>query len=61
MGLCLGHDVLFNKHSVAPVTTVIVKDRVLANNPAGALYSSYWTRVLKENPLAMKGKTDDDK
>ena len=39
VGLCLGHDMLFNKHSAAPVTTVIVKDRVLANNPAGALYS----------------------
>jgi len=61
VGLCLGHDMLFNKHSAAPVTTVIVKDRVLANNPAGALYSSYWTRQIKENPLAVKGKKDDDK
>ena len=61
VGLCLGHDMLFNKHSAAPVSTVIVKDRVLANNPAGALYSSYWTRLIKENPLAAKGKTNNDK
>ena len=37
------------------------KDRVLANNSAGALYSQYWIRTIKENPLAGKGKTDDDK
>jgi len=60
VGLCLGHDMLFNTHSTAPVTTVIVKDWVLANNPAGALYSQYWIRTIKENPLAGKGKTDDD-
>jgi uncharacterized metal-binding protein len=61
VGLCLGHDMLFNKHSAAPVTTLIVKDRVFANNPAGALYSSYWTRLIKKNPLAGKGKTDNNK
>ncbi|MDK2827094.1 MAG: hypothetical protein PWQ44_2274, partial [Methanolobus sp.] len=26
----------------APVTTFIVKDRVLAHNPAGAIYSGYY-------------------
>jgi uncharacterized metal-binding protein len=46
IGLCVGHDALFNKHSTAPVTTLIVKDRVLAHNPAGALYSGYWRRKL---------------
>ena len=61
LGLCLGHDMLFNKHSAAPVTTVIVKDRVLANNPAGALYSSHWMRMIKENPIPGKGKPADDK
>ena len=47
MGLCVGHDCLFNKHSEAPVTTLVVKDRVLANNPAGALYTagSYYKRL----------------
>jgi len=51
VGLCLGHDILFTRHSKAPVTTLIVKDRVLAHNPAGAIYSGYYKRVkfgLKE-------------
>ncbi len=38
IGLCVGHDSLFYKHSQAPVTTLIAKDRALAHNPAGALY-----------------------
>jgi uncharacterized metal-binding protein len=42
VGLCIGHDMLFTKHSHAPVTTLIVKDRVLSHNPAGAIYSSYY-------------------
>lgn len=41
VGLCVGHDILFTQHSGAPSTTFIVKDRVLAHNPAGALYSRY--------------------
>jgi uncharacterized metal-binding protein len=41
MGLCVGHDALFCHHAEAPVTTLIAKDRVLAHNPAGALYSKY--------------------
>ena len=46
MGLCVGHDALFVKHSAAPVTTLIAKDRVLAHNPTGALYSQYWRKRL---------------
>ncbi|MFC1787592.1 DUF1847 domain-containing protein [Halobacteriota archaeon] len=46
-GLCLGHDILFSKHSEAPVTTFIVKDRVLAHNPAGAIYSKYYRRKFR--------------
>lgn len=42
MGLCLGHDILFQKYSQAPVTVLVVKDRVLANNPMGVAYGSYW-------------------
>ena len=45
VGLCLGHDILFTRHSQAPVTTLIVKDRVLAHNPAGALYSGYYKKT----------------
>lgn len=38
VGLCVGHDSLFFKYSEAPVTVLIAKDRVLAHNPAGAVY-----------------------
>jgi uncharacterized metal-binding protein len=40
-GLCVGHDAIFTKVSNAPVTTLIAKDRVLAHNPAGAIYCRY--------------------
>ena len=43
-GLCLGHDTLFTKYSEAPVMMFIVKDGVLAHNPAGAIYSEYYRR-----------------
>jgi uncharacterized metal-binding protein len=33
MGLCIGHDILFNQKSQAPVTTLIVKDRQHQHNP----------------------------
>jgi uncharacterized metal-binding protein len=45
-GLCVGHDMLFTKNSAAPVTTIIVKDRVLGHNPAAVLYSSYYRRKV---------------
>ena len=38
LGLCVGHDALFAKFSDALVTTLVVKDRALANNPVGAIY-----------------------
>lgn len=41
VGLCIGHDILFTKHSDAPVTTLIVKDRVTGHNPIASLYSAY--------------------
>ena len=40
IGLCVGHDSLFLKNSQAPVTVMIVKDRVLGHNPAAALYAA---------------------
>jgi uncharacterized metal-binding protein len=46
IGLCIGHDILFTKHSKAPVTTLAVKDRVLAHNPLGAIYSNYYRNKL---------------
>jgi len=45
-GLCIGHDILFTKHSQAPVTTFVVKDRVLSHNPVGALYSNYYKNLF---------------
>lgn len=48
LGLCVGHDSLFFRHSEAPVTVLVAKDRVLAHNPVGALYSPYVRRKLKE-------------
>lgn len=48
VGLCMGCDLLFARHSVAPVTTLFVKDRSLANNPVGALYSHYYLTELAD-------------
>ncbi len=52
LGLCVGDDVLFIKHSNAPVTVLAVKDRVLAHNPLGALYTSrnFYTRLKTKRP-----------
>ena len=48
MGLCVGHDSLFMKHSNALCTTVVTKDRVLGHNPVAALYGSgfYYRRLM---------------
>jgi len=46
IGLCLGHDVLFAQYSKSPVITLVVKDRVLAHNPLGAIYSNYYLNKL---------------
>ena len=46
VGLCIGHDIVFTKVSEAPVSTLVVKDRVLAHNPVGAIYSRYYLRKL---------------
>jgi uncharacterized metal-binding protein len=40
MGLCIGHDILFLRHSEAETTPLVVKDRALGHNPAAALYQS---------------------
>ncbi|MBN1271843.1 MAG: DUF1847 domain-containing protein [Candidatus Aminicenantes bacterium] len=41
VGLCVGHDMLFTRHSKAPVTTLIVKDRFTGHNPLISLYTRY--------------------
>jgi uncharacterized metal-binding protein len=47
VGLCVGHDSLFFKHSEAPVTVLVAKDRVTGHNPVAALYTSqsYYKRL----------------
>jgi len=52
LGLCVGDDTLFIKHSKAPVTVLAVKDRVLAHNPLGALYTArrFYTRINTRRP-----------
>jgi len=47
VGLCVGHDMLFTMNSKAPVTTLIVKDRLLGHNPAIALYSDYHKDIIE--------------
>ncbi len=50
MGLCVGHDSLFIKHSDVPITTLVAKDRVLGHNPAAAIYQAdfYYKRLKTE-------------
>lgn len=48
IGLCIGVDCIFSRASDAPATTLFVKDKALANNPIGAVYSDYY---LKEASL----------
>lgn len=50
VGLCVGHDSLFIKYARAPVTVLIVKDRVFGHNPAAALYmsGSYYRKLLRK-------------
>jgi len=50
VGLCVGHDALFTGASTAPTSCLVAKDRVLAHNPLGAIYSRYWRRKLGINP-----------
>lgn len=48
MGLCVGHDTLFYRFCEGYCTTLVTKDRILAHNPAGALYEtgSFYRRLL---------------
>ena len=52
VGLCIGHDIQFTRHSQAPVTTLIVKDRLTGHNPFATLFSGYHhPRLWKEDPV----------
>ena len=53
VGLCVGHDSLFFKTADAPCTVLIAKDRLLAHNPAGAIYQyDAYYRCLAEEAAA---------
>ena len=47
LGLCVGHDSLFFRHSKGLATTLVAKDRVLGHNPVAALQlaDTYYERV----------------
>jgi uncharacterized metal-binding protein len=47
LGLCVGHDALFLRHSEAFCTVLAAKDRVTAHNPLAAVYTagSYFDRL----------------
>jgi uncharacterized metal-binding protein len=59
VGLCVGHDSLFLRYSEAFTTVLISKDRVLAHNPAAALYTveSYYAWLLRTGSDIPKDKT----
>jgi uncharacterized metal-binding protein len=48
---------LFAKYSAAPVTTLVVKDRVTGHHPAAVLYgqSFYYKRLQKEKLVLPAG------
>ncbi len=50
MGLCVGHDALFVRHSDAYATTLVTKDRVTGHNPVAAIHlaGTYYGK-LKED------------
>lgn len=55
VGLCVGHDMLFSKHSEAPVTTLVVKDRVTGHNPIAVLYGqNFYYKRLQKFPLKVE-------
>jgi uncharacterized metal-binding protein len=54
VGLCVGHDMLFARHSQAPVTTLVAKDRVTGHNPVAALYGqNFYYRRLTKNRMVL--------
>jgi uncharacterized metal-binding protein len=51
----VGHDILFSKYSDAPVTTLVVKDRVTGHNPVSVLYNqNFYYKRLQAQPLKIE-------
>jgi uncharacterized metal-binding protein len=56
VGMSMGTDCIFAQFSDAPVTTLFVKDRSLANNPIGAVYSDYYIKeAIQSAPRGLDG------
>ena len=59
VGLCVGHDMLFSKHSDAPTTTLVVKDRVTGHNPVSVLYGqNFYYKRLQKQPVLTDEEVD---
>jgi hypothetical protein len=51
----VGHDMLFSRHSKAPVTTLVVKDRVTGHNPVSVLYGqNFYYKRLQTQPVRVQ-------
>jgi uncharacterized metal-binding protein len=51
VGLCVGHDALFIKHSHTYVIPLVVKDRALGHNPLAAVYCSAVNKRMKKRGI----------
>jgi uncharacterized metal-binding protein len=61
VGLCVGHDMLFAKYSDAPVTTLVVKDRVTGHNPVSVLYGqNFYYKRLQSRQVDVGGQGDKE-
>jgi len=54
VGICMGADCVFTQASESPVSTLFVKDRSLANNPIGAVYSDYYLKEAVQTSARTK-------
>jgi uncharacterized metal-binding protein/predicted Fe-Mo cluster-binding NifX family protein len=59
VGLCMGADCIFARFSEAPVTTLFVKDKSLANNPIGAVYSDYYLKEAAQAAWCSAGEVKE--
>jgi uncharacterized metal-binding protein len=57
VGLCMGIDCVFAQASDVPFTTLFVKDKSLANNPIGAIYSDYYLKEAIRSATARESDT----
>lgn len=60
VGLCVGHDALFYKHSAAVTTTLAGKDHITMNNPCAALYghNSIYRKRIQETVDSCRADLD---